>query len=61
MYKYETTDLNSLRAIISQVRIGEARLSISPYLLTSSFVLGLLLYFLLEKIQCLPINKKVSR
>lgn len=32
MYEYETTGLNSLRAIIGRVGIGEASLSISPYL-----------------------------
>ena len=59
MYKYETTDLNSLRAIISRAGIGEASLSISPYLLTPSFVLGSSFYFLLEKMQCTLLSKKV--
>lgn len=57
MSKYETTNLDSNRAIIVRVRMKEKKLSI---LLQLQFYLrGLILFFFLEKLHHLLIDKKV--
>lgn len=59
MYKYETTNLNSSKAIVSRVEMGEA----CQPLLASSFIIYFIsvIFFLLEKYSACLLARKSSR